>query len=146
MKRTPILILVCALAQVAYGNYAFYSKVESTCEAYRFAVDRSAMEYRDDVFRIELESRSRNDFEMAMLVAFAAVGQAEIQQRVISGMKSDFKPLLPKQVEVTVLVPVERVPTLVTATASGELVEQLARGEIETTVFMQKIKDTIETH
>ncbi|NOZ75090.1 MAG: hypothetical protein GXO90_06870 [FCB group bacterium] len=146
MKRLSVVSLFLLLVQVGYGNYAFYSKVELTCQAYRIPVDRSAMDYRGDIFSLELKSRSRNDFEMAMLIGFAAVGRAVMQQRDLQKAKPDFSPMLPGTVQISVLVPMERHPMVVTATTNGDLVEKLARGEIETTEFMQKIKDTIEIH
>jgi hypothetical protein len=146
MKRLFVVSIFLLLVQVGYGNYAFYSKVEITCEAYRLPVDRSDMDYRDGLFTLDLKSRSRNDFEMAMLVGFAAVGRAQIQQQDMKKSKPDFSPMLPKTVQIAVTIPMERTTTVVIATASGELVERLARGDIETTEFMQIIKDTIEIH
>jgi len=146
MKRLSIVAVMFFLVQVSYANFAFYNKVETTCQAYRFNIQRSAMTYEGQQFSLELKSRSRSDFEMAMLVGFSAIGMAEVQQKQLQKANSKIVPMLPQMVQVTVLVPVERTPTIVTASASGELVEQLALGKISTQDFMQKIKDTLEIH
>lgn len=100
------------------------------------------MRLNGDVFTIELESL-RNNFEMVMLVGFAASGQAILHQKQMAESKSNFNPLLPNQIEVIVHVPMGRNDTVITAMASSTIVEKLADGSLETSEFMRQIKDSI---
>jgi hypothetical protein len=53
--------------------------------------------------------------------------------------------LIPASVTIIVNVPVTRDNLVVSASASTELIEKLSAGIIETSQFMQEIKDSIQT-
>jgi len=143
MKKRIIISIIFALAvQPMFGNYAFYKKVRNTCDTYRIKVANKNMHIDGDTFTIELESM-RNNFEMVMLVGFAAAGQAIIHQKELANSKSNFHPVLPAQVEVIVNVPVGRENTLISGLASSSMVEKLAIGSLEASEFMRQIKDSI---
>lgn len=144
MKRILPVIIVLFAVQTAFANYAFYKKVTSVCTQYRIKTSQADMSLSSDVFEFNLESL-RNNFEMVMLVGFAATGQAINHQYSMAEHRSDYSPLVPQRVIIAVQVPVERDQMIITATASATEVRQLANGEIKPREFMQSIKDSIQT-
>ena len=95
-------------------------------------------------FAINLTSR-RNNFEMIMLIGFAAAGKAIIHQKHLQGTISNYNPVIPDQVNVVVTVPMGRDKTIFSAEADAILVQELADGSLDSADFMRKIKDSIQT-
>jgi hypothetical protein len=95
-------------------------------------------------FSINLTSR-RNNFEMIMLIGFAAAGKAIIHQKHLQGTISNYNPVIPDQVNVVVTVPMGRDNTIFSAEANTILVQELADGTLDSADFMRKIKDSIQT-
>ena len=144
MRRIGLFLVFILTMQIAYGNYAFYNTVKKTCEGYRVIIKQDDMEMLQDEFDLNLKS-NRNNFEMIMVVGFAAVGQAIRQQYYLAEKHSDYKPYIPEKIAIKVVVPVERNQMTIFAHADAELVRQLAEGKIETVDFMRQIKDSIQT-
>ena len=96
-------------------------------------------------FSIELESTTRNNFEMPMLVAFISVGQAINHQQSFAKKKPGYSPVIPGNTAVSVVIPLSRENTIITAKATAEQVRQLTDGKIDTAGFMRLIKNSIET-
>ncbi len=146
MKKALLLSVIAAvMLQPVFGNYAFYKKISNTCSSYRIKINDRNMHMNGTVFTVELASK-RNDFEMVMLVGFAAVGQAIIHQRELALSKPDFTPMIPEKIEIAVNVPLGRNETIITAIAPAKLVEELADGSLEASEFMRQIKDSISSH
>ena len=95
-------------------------------------------------FTINLTSR-RNNFEMIMIIGFAAAGQAIIHQKQLQGTINNYNPVIPAQVSVFVTVPMGRGDTIFSAEANAFLVQELADGSLDTAEFMREIKDSIQT-
>ena len=66
-------------------------------------------------------------------------------QRYLQGTGKIEQALIPASVTIIVNVPVTRDNLVVSASASTELIEKLSAGIIETSQFMQEIKDSIQT-
>ncbi|SVE23147.1 uncharacterized protein METZ01_LOCUS476001, partial [marine metagenome] len=107
MRSKHILYLVLFTILVGmnglFANYAFKKKVKSVCQSYRITVDVSQFELGDDEFSMTLES-GRNNFEMFMLVGFAAAGQA-ITHQIQMEKENTYTPA---KVHLNVLVPSSR--------------------------------------
>jgi len=145
MKRMLLVsILFLFGVQGLSANYAFYKKVKNTCAAYRVKVNDSDMNLTDDSFNLTLNSL-RNNFEMVMIVGFVAAGKAIEHQRYLANQISGYKAVIPQTINVMVNVPLGRGKAIISATASADMVEQLANGKIEPSEFMQQIKDSIQT-
>jgi hypothetical protein len=148
MKRcihiTVGILLTLVIVHSGYANYAFYKKVKDTCAAYRVAVDDQNMELTPEVFSLVLNS-NRNNFEMVMLVGFASAGQAIQHQKYLAERLQDYQPVIPSEINVLVNIPIGRGSTVVSASASAELVEQLSNGTIDADEFMSRIKESIQT-
>ena len=95
-------------------------------------------------FTIEMESL-RNNFEMVMLVGFISVGQAIKHQESFAKKKPGYNALVPGNTEVTVMIPVSRQSTIITAKATADQIRQLSDGKVDTAGFMRLIKDSIQT-
>ena len=130
--------------QLLFGNYAFYSKVRNTCSFYRLEVKQEDMRLTDEEFTLTLNSK-RNNFERVILIGFASVGKAMEHQRSLKEAGKLEQTLIPAHVTIIVNVPVTRDNLIVSASASTELIEKLSAGKIETSQFMQEIKDSIQT-
>jgi hypothetical protein len=118
------------------ANYAFKKKVKSVCQSYRVTVKSSQFSLGEDEFSIELES-GRNNFEMFMLVGFAAAGQA-IEHQIQLGLANAYTP---ENVRISVLVPIPKGEIgIYVGTCSKQLAMELANGTMESSEFMQKIK------
>ena len=133
-------------SEVLFANYAFYRQITSTCKSYHIEVSSNEMLLSTDNknFAINLTSR-RNNFEMIMLIGFAAAGKAIIHQKHLQGTLSNYNPVIPDQVNVVVTVPMGRDKTIFSAEANTILVEELADGSLDSADFMRKIKDSIQT-
>ena len=133
-------------SEVLFANYAFYRQVTSTCKSYRVEVSLGEMSLSADNknFAINLTSR-RNNFELIMLVGFAAAGKAIIHQKHLQGTISNYNPVIPDEVNVIVTVPMGRDNTIFSAEANAILVQELADGSLDSADFMRKIKDSIQT-
>ena len=145
-KLLLVLIIAVTGSEVLFANYAFYRQVTSTCKSYHVEVSSGAMALSTDNknFAINLTSR-RNNFEMIMLVGFAATGKAIIHQKHLQGTISNYNPVIPGQVNVVVTVPMGRDKTIFSAEADAILVQELADGSLDSADFMRKIKDSIQT-
>ena len=152
MTLRKILALATILVistQFVFANYAFYRKVTNTCKYYRVSVDPKKMILTKNTdgsyhFSIEMESL-RNNFEMVMLVGFISVGQAIKHQESFAKKKPDYNALVPGNTEVTVMIPVSRQSTIITAKATADQIRQLSDGKVDTAGFMRLIKDSIQT-
>ena len=147
-KNKLLLILFIAItgSEILFANYAFYRQVTSTCKSYRVEVSSGEMLLSADNnnFAINLSSR-RNNFELIMLVGFAAAGKAIIHQKHLQGTISNYNPVIPDQVNVVVTVPMGRDKTIFSAEADAIMVQGLADGSLDSADFMKKIKDSIQT-
>ncbi len=147
-KNKLLLILFIAItgSEILFANYAFYRQVTSTCKSYRVEVSSGEMLLSADNnnFAINLSSR-RNNFELIMLVGFAAAGKAIIHQKHLQGTISNYNPVIPGQVNVVVTVPMGRDKTIFSAEADAIIVQGLADGSLDSADFMRKIKDSIQT-
>ena len=121
-----VLLIILLTTNGLYGNYAFKKKVKSVCASYR--IDET-------LFSMSLES-GRNNFEMFIIVGFAASGQAVSHQQEL-GFSNAY---MPDNIQVTVNVPSSKgeVNTFV-ATCPSKTAIKLADGEIDSSEFMQKI-------
>ena len=147
-KNKLLLILFIAItgSEILFANYAFYRQVTSTCKSYRVEVSSGEMLLSADNnnFAINLSSR-RNNFELIMLVGFAAAGKAIIHQKHLQGTISNYNPVIPGQVNVVVTVPMGRDKTIFSAEADAIIVQGLADGSLDSADFMRIIKDSIQT-
>ena len=130
-----ILLLALLSANGLYPNYAFKKKVQNVCKSYRISIDVTTFVFDEGVFSMALES-GRNNFEMFMVVGFAASGQAVSHQKDM-GLTNAYTP---ENIQVTVNVPSSKgeVNTFV-AICSSKTAIRLANGEIDSSEFMQKI-------
>ena len=147
MNKIFIIFLFAVISsEVLHANYAFFRKVTNTCKSYRIEVSSNEMLLSTDNknFAINLTSR-RNNFEMIMLIGFAAAGKAIIHQKHLQGTISNYNPVIPDQVNVVVTVPMGRDNTIFSAEANAILVQELADGSLDSADFMRKIKDSIQT-
>ena len=130
-----ILLLIVLLSNGLYANYAFKKKVQNVCKSYRISIDVASFVFDEGVFSMALES-GRNNFEMFMVVGFAASGQAVLHQKDM-GLANAYTP---KNIQVTVNVPSSKgeVNTFVAICPSKTAI-RLANGEIDSSDFMQKI-------
>lgn len=150
LKKLFLLIAVLTLStQTVYANYGFYRKVANTCKFYRVTVDEKKMVLTKNVdgsyhFNIEMKSL-RNNFEMVMLVGFISVGQAINHQESFAKKKPTYSPVIPRNTEVSVTIPVSRESTVITAKATADQIRQLSDGKIDTAAFMRLIKNSIIT-
>tara|TARA_B100000029_G_scaffold380992_1_gene376074 strand:- start:1416 stop:1868 length:453 start_codon:yes stop_codon:yes gene_type:complete len=130
-----VLLIVLLTTNGLYGNYAFKKKVKSVCASYRIDVDVASFDFDETFFSMSLES-GRNNFEMFMIVGFAASGQAVSHQQEL-GLSNAY---MPENIQVTVNVPSSKgeVNTFV-ATCSSKTAIKLADGEIDSSEFMQII-------
>ena len=97
-----------------------------------------------DKFYFAVKSK-RNNFEMALIVAFVSVGQAVKHQRYMVKKGLIEKSAEPKTVHVTVNVPVTRDDMVISASSTSEQVVQLADGKIDSAEFMRLIKNSMVT-
>ena len=79
IKLTTFFVSIL-YANFLFGNYAFKKKVKNICKSYRITVESDQFELENDTFYLTLES-GRNNFEMFMVVGFAAAGQAVAHQK-----------------------------------------------------------------
>ena len=96
-------------------------------------------------FSIEMKAKLRNDFETPMLVAFISVGQAINHQESFAKKKQNFKPVIPKNTEVTVITSISREGLVISAKATPDHIKKLAQGQIDPASFMRLIKNSIQT-
>ena len=145
-KLLLVIIFAITGTELLFANYAFYRQVTSTCNSYHVEVSSSEMLLSNDNknFAINLTSR-RNNFEMILLVGFAAAGKAIIHQKHLQGTISNYNPVVPGQVNVVVTVPLGRNKTIFSAEADAILVQELADGSLDSSDFMRKIKNSIQT-
>ena len=145
-KLLLVIIFAITGTELLFANYAFYRQVTSTCNSYHVEVSSSEMLLSNDNknFAINLTSR-RNNFEMILLVGFAAAGKAIIHQKHLQGTISNYNPIVPGQVNVVVTVPLGRNKTIFSAEADAILVQELADGSLDSSDFMRKIKNSIQT-
>ena len=145
-KLLIVFLLVLNSIGILHANYAFYRKVTSTCKTYHVDITSDNMQLNMDSnnFTINLTSR-RNNFEMIMIIGFAAAGQAIIHQKHLQGTINNYNPIIPAQVSVFVTVPMGRGDTIFSAEANAFLVQELADGSLDTAEFMIEIKDSIQT-
>ena len=148
-KFIILATMIVMSTQFAFANYAFYRKVSNTCKFYRVSIDEKKMSLTKNEdgsyhFTIEMESL-RNNFEMVMLVGFISVGQAIKHQESFAKKKPDYNALVPGNTEVTVMIPVSRQSTIITAKATADQIRQLSDGKVDTAGFMRLIKDSIQT-
>ena len=149
-KIFAVSIVLLMSTQVLFANYAFYRKVANTFKFYRIPLDEKKMSLTENAdgsyqFSIELTSTKRNDFEMPMLVAFICVGQAINHQQSFAKKKPGYTPVIPGNTAVSVIIPLSRENTIITAKATADQVRQLTDGKIDTAGFMRLIKNSIET-
>ena len=148
MKIKKILSLSFILimsTQFAFANYAFYKKVANTCKFYRVSVDEKKMSLVKNSdgsynFTIEMESL-RNNFEMVMLVGFAAVGHA-IEHQIQMGEANAYTP---ESITMNIAVPISQGETnMFVATCSKQMAIELANGTMESSDVMQEINMEIQ--
>ncbi len=137
------IVALCAFLLTVNGlaaNYAFKKKVKSVCKTYRITVDSEQFELGEDTFFMTLES-GRNDFEMFMVVGFAAAGQAVVHQKQM-GLSNAY---MPANVQVSVRVPTAKdsFNTFV-ASCSSKMANELAEGRMDSAEFMQKITKNLK--
>jgi len=115
-------------------------KVKSVCKTYRITVDSEQFELGEDTFFMTLES-GRNDFEMFMVIGFAAAGQAVAHQKQM-GLSNAY---MPANVQVSVRVPTAKdsFNTFV-ASCSSKMANELAEGRMDSAEFMQKITKNLK--
>jgi hypothetical protein len=141
-KRILIVALFALLISTdgLFANYAFKKKVKTVCQSYRITVESTQFSLGENDFLIELES-GRNNFEMVMLVGFAAAGHA-IEHQIQMGKANAYTP---ENVTVNVAVPVSRGETnMFIATCSKKMAIDLANGTMDSSDFMQKINMEIQ--
>ncbi|MGY8787734.1 MAG: hypothetical protein ACKVH5_05490 [Fidelibacterota bacterium] len=141
-KRILIVALFALLISTdgLFANYAFKKKVKTVCQSYRITVESTQFSLGENDFSIELES-GRNNFEMVMLVGFAAAGHA-IEHQIQMGKANAYTP---ENVTVNVAVPVSKGETnMFIATCSKKMAIDLANGTMDSSDFMQKINMEIQ--
>jgi hypothetical protein len=141
-KRILIVALFALLISTdgLFANYAFKKKVKTVCQSYRITVESTQFSLGENDFLIELES-GRNNFEMVMLVGFAAAGHA-IEHQIQMGKANAYTP---ENVTVNVAVPVSKGETnMFIATCSKKMAIDLANGTMDSSDFMQKINMEIQ--
>ncbi len=143
-NRLSLSVILLLCLQPVFGNYAFYNKVRKTCETYRVDIVNNGMDLTATNFSLELESK-RNDFEMTMLVGFAAAGQAILHQQYLAEKQKGYTPVLPQKIHIAVHVPMGRKGTIIAAEASAIDVKRLAEGSLKSSDFIRLIKDSITT-
>ena len=123
-----------------WANYAFKKKVKSVCKTYRIPVESEQLELDEDTFFMTMQS-GRNNFEMFMIVGFAAAGQAVAHQKQM-GLANAY---MPANIQVSVRVPTAKdsFNTFV-ATCPWEMANKLAEGEIDSAEFMQTITKNLK--
>ena len=149
-KIIAITALIVLSSQIAWANYAFYRQIVNTFKLYRMPVDEKKMVLtkNDDGsyhFSIEMKAKLRNDFETPMLVAFISVGQAISHQESFAKKKQNFKPVIPRNTEVTVITSISREGLVISAKASPDQIKKLSQGQLDPASFMRLIKDSIQT-
>ena len=82
---------------------------------------------------------------ISSVVAFISVGQAINHQKTFAKKKPGYSPVIPGNTAVSVVIPLSRENTIITAKATAEQVRQLTDGKIDTAGFMRLIKNSIET-
>ena len=139
-------ILLVALFALLVGtdgllaNYAFKKKVISVCNSYRITVESSQFSLGENDFSIDLES-GRNNFEMVMLVGFAATGHA-IEHQIQMGKANAYTP---ESITMNIAVPISKGETnMFVATCSKQMAIELANGTMESSDFMQEINMEIQ--
>ena len=137
------IVALCTFLFTVNGlsaNYAFKKKVKSVCKTYRITVDSEQFELGEGTFFMTLES-GRNDFEMFMVVGFAAAGQAVTHQKQM-GLSNAY---MPANVQVSVRVPTAKdsFNTFV-ASCSSKMANELAEGRMDSAEFMQKITKNLK--
>ena len=142
-SNTKILLSLLFLfvgSETLSANYAFKKKIKNVCKSYRITVDASKFDLNQDTFSMTLES-GRNDFEMFMLVGFAAAGQAVAHQKEM-GLANAYTP---STVEISVLVPVSKgeFSTFI-ARCDSKLAISLADGTTDSSDFMKTIMEKME--
>ena len=140
MQSTRILFIALFALLIGtdglLGNYAFKKKVKTVCQSYRITVESSNFSLGENEFSIELES-GRNNFEMVMLVGFAAAGHA-IEHQVQMGKTNAYTP---ESITVNVAVPASKDETsFFVATCTKQMAIELSNGTMDSSDFMQKIK------
>ena len=130
-----ILFVSVLVLNTTYANYAFKKKVKTVCSSYRVNINSSSMDFGIDLFSLNLES-NRNNFEMVMLVGFAAAGQAVSHQKSL-GLSNAY---VPQQISIKVNVPASKGETMVfEARCSTKMAIELAVGTLDSSDFMQEI-------
>ena len=141
-KRILLIVLFALLVGTdgLLANYAFKKKVISVCNSYRITVESSQFSFGENDFSIDLES-GRNNFEMVMLVGFAAAGHA-IEHQIQMGKANAY---LPESITMNIAVPISRGETnMFVATCSKQMAIELANGTMESSDFMQEINMEIQ--
>ncbi|MBT4828325.1 MAG: hypothetical protein HON82_07125 [Candidatus Marinimicrobia bacterium] len=141
-KRILLVVLFALLVGTdgLRANYAFKKKVISVCNSYRITVESSQFSLGENDFSIDLES-GRNNFEMVMLVGFAAVGHA-IEHQIQMGKANAYTP---ESITMNIVVPISRGETnMFVATCSKQMAIELANGTMESSDFMQEINMEIQ--
>ncbi len=142
-SNTKILLSLLFLfvgSETLSANYAFKKKIKHVCKSYRITVDAAKFDLDQNTFSMTLES-GRNDFEMFMLVGFAASGQAVAHQQDM-GLANAYTP---SKVVVSVIVPASKgeFNTFI-ASCDSELAISLANGTTDSSDFMKTIMETME--
>ena len=139
LNRIVLSIFFLAI-NVLSANYAFKKKVKSVCKTYRIPVESEQLELDEDTFFMTMQS-GRNNFEMFMIVGFAAAGQAVAHQKQM-GLANAY---MPANIQVSVRVPTAKdsFNTFV-ATCPWEMANKLAEGEIDSAEFMQTITKNLK--
>ena len=141
-KRILLVVLFALLVGTdgLRANYAFKKKVISVCNSYRITVESPQFSLGENDFSIDLES-GRNNFEMFMLVGFAAVGHA-IEHQIQMGKANAYKP---ESITMNIAVPISKGETnMFVATCSKQMAIELANGTMESSDFMKKINMEIQ--
>ncbi|MBT6982592.1 MAG: hypothetical protein HOA05_10145, partial [Candidatus Marinimicrobia bacterium] len=104
-KRILLIVLFALLVGTdgLWANYAFKKKVISVCNSYRITVESSQFSLGENDFSIDLES-GRNNFEMVMLVGFAAAGHA-IEHQIQMGKANAYTP---ESITMNIAVPISK--------------------------------------
>ena len=138
-----IIFSICLFSvsgSTLYANYAFKKKVKNVCKTYRITVESEQFDLGDNLFSITLES-GRNNFEMYMIVGFAAAGQAVAHQKKM-GLENAY---IPNDIQVSVRVPSTKdsFNTFI-ARCSWKDANKLAEGTTDSAEFMQTITKTLK--
>ncbi|MBT3299391.1 MAG: hypothetical protein HN657_06950 [Candidatus Marinimicrobia bacterium] len=129
------LLFLFVGSETLSANYAFKKKIKNVCKSYHVSVDATEFDLGKDTFSMSLES-GRNDFEMFMLVGFAAAGQAVAHQEEM-GLDNAY---VPSKIEISVIVPLSKgeSSTFIVA-CDSDLAISLANGETDSAEFMKII-------